>query len=43
VDFDGCASLAVAIQQDGHRATHVKDKATTLGLEPRWLPRQRSW
>jgi hypothetical protein len=43
VDFDGCAHLATDIQQYGHRAEHVKNAATTLGLDPKWLPRQRSW
>jgi hypothetical protein len=41
VDLDACAALAIAIQRDGHRARSVRRAAKAMGLDPRYLPRQR--
>jgi hypothetical protein len=43
VDFDACMNLATDIQQYGHRAGRVKHAAEAMGLDPKWLPRQRTW
>jgi hypothetical protein len=41
VDFDGCEQLAVVIQKQGHRSPTAVKLAKELGLDPKWLPRQR--
>jgi hypothetical protein len=41
VDFEGCKQLAVVIQKQGHRSPEAVKLAKELGLDPKWLPRQR--
>lgn len=36
-----CVRLAVMIQQDGHKSAAAKELAKQLGLDPKWLPRQK--
>ena len=42
-DLDACARLAAVIQASGHRCARAVSLAHDMGLDPRWLPRRRTW